>query len=244
MLLEGSSKINKDEGFFHLFFHRAWESWESFSIDLCRILHWLCVSWSLKLGLRLCSCHQGFRYALTLFSFRKLHVDVELMQSWCWYFQKTWRSVVEKAKWLWAAFSEEIFVMWSESASLILFILINLSISVCSRPRMSTTIIERYKSLAFEWNPFVLVGSPSARHVSECVDTWAKGCSREGDAEFVLLLLKPEFVPKLNFWPASVEVISWICRWCMTHVIPYEFSVGCWPYQHPTAVGISCPFRQ
>lgn len=33
----------------------------------------------LKLGLRLCSCHQGFRYALTLSSFRKLHVDAELM---------------------------------------------------------------------------------------------------------------------------------------------------------------------
>lgn len=106
-------------------------------------------------------------------------VDAELMLSWCWYFQKTWRSVVEKAKWLWAAFTEEIFVMWSKSASLILFILINLYVSVCSRPRMSTTIIERYKSLAFEWNPFVLVGSPSAGRVSVC-GHMSKGMQQRG----------------------------------------------------------------
>lgn len=57
---------------------------------------------------------------------------------------------MKKAKRLGAEFTEEIFVMWSEYASLILFILINLSISVCSRPRMLTTIIKRYESLAFE----------------------------------------------------------------------------------------------
>lgn len=139
-----------------------------------------------------------------------------LLWSWCRVdagISKTWGSVVEKAKWLWAAFTEEIFVLWFESASLILFTLIKLSVSVCSRPRMSTTTIKRYKSLAFEWNPFVLVRSPSAGHVSGYVDPWARGCTREGDAEFVLLLLKPEFVPKLNLWPASVEVISWICGW-------------------------------
>lgn len=149
------------------------------------------------------------------------------MQSWCWYFQKIRGSVVEKAKWLWAEFTEEIFVMWSEGASLIVCILINLSRSVCFRPRMSTTIIKRYESLAFEWNLFVLVGSPSAGHVSgcECTHEQRDVLNREGDAEFVLLLLKPEFVPKLNLWPASVQVMSWCCRWC-TQVIPWEFSMG------------------
>lgn len=88
------------------------------------------------------------------------------MQSCCWYFQKIWGSAVEKAKWLWAKWLWAQFVMWSEGASLILFILINLYVSVCSRHRMSTTIIKRYTSLAFEWNPFVVVGSPSAG--SEC----------------------------------------------------------------------------
>lgn len=141
---------------------------------------------------------------------RKLHVDVELMQSWCWYFQKTWGSVVENAKLLWAEFTEEIFEMWSEGASLILLILTNLSPSACSRPRMSTTIAKRYKSLAFEWNPFVLVGSHSAGHVSGCEWTHEQRdvLTREGDAEFVSVLLKPRFVPKLNLWPASVQEIS------------------------------------
>lgn len=172
-----------------------------------------------------------------------------LMQSWCWYFQKMQGSVVEKAKWLWAEFTEEIFVMWSEGGSLILFILINLSRSVCSRPRMSSRDMKVYHQEI--WKFSIWMKSLCAGGISQCwtcFRLWVQAgalaiLNREGDAEFVLLLLKPKFVPKLNLWPASVQVTSWCCGWC-TQVIPCEFSMGSWPYQHPTTVGISCPFRQ
>lgn len=46
----------------------------------------------------------------------------------------------------------------------------------------------------------MLVGFPSAGHVSgcECTPEQRAVLNREGDAEFVLLLLKPKFVSKLN----------------------------------------------
>lgn len=97
-------------------FHRAWECWDSFYIDLSRILNWLCFSWN-QVRLRLCSHHQGLRYALALpscgVSFRKLHVDVELIGVFLKDVVVLWRRLKDS----WAEFTEEIFVMWSERAS-------------------------------------------------------------------------------------------------------------------------------
>lgn len=144
----------------------------------------------------------------------------------------------------WAEFSEEIFVMWSEGASLILFILINLSVSVCSRPRMSTTIIKRYKSSAFEWNPFVLVGSPSAGHVPGCECTRTKACTKQrGWCRICFTAVETRIRTK-------AELVTGICSsdllvlWVTYPSHPLWILHGQLAMSASRCWGYSCPFRQ